>query len=100
MQANAVQEEAFGYFEKLLDQTVVPLWRDIVVEQCDTDGYVDLNGHRHTRKRGCCFGSLQACYLQVVLSVSTQDAADRHKRYVSTTIKKANNVKIVQLFSR
>ena len=75
VQANAVQEEAFDYFEKLLDQTIVPLWRDIVVEQCDTDGYVNLNGHRQTGTRGHCFGSLYACYLQVFLSVSSQDTA-------------------------
>ena len=46
VQASAVQDEAFDYFEKLLDQTLVPVWRDIVAEQCDTDGYVDLNGCR------------------------------------------------------
>ena len=100
VQSSAVQDEAFDYFEKLLDQTLVPVWRDIVVEQCDTDGYVDLNGKKQTGKRGRSFGSLQACYLQVVLSVSTQDAAERHKRYVSTTVKKADNVTIVQLFAR
>ena len=100
VQPTAVQDEAFDYFEKLLDQTLVPVWRDIVVEQCDTDGYVDLNGCRQTGKRGRTFSSLQACYLQVVLSVSTQDAAERHKRYLSTTVKKADNVTIVQLFAR
>ena len=99
-QAIAVQEEAFDYFEKLLHQNLVPVWRDIVTEQCDTDGYVDLNGCRQTGKRGRTFSSLQACYLQVVLSVSTQDAAERHKRYLSTTVKKADNVTIVQLFAR
>ena len=100
VQSTAVQDEAFDYFEKLLDQTLVPVWRDIAVEQCDTDGYVNLNGCRQTGKRGRNFGSLQACYLQVVLSVSTQDAAERHKRYLSTTVKKADNVTIVQLFAR
>ena len=51
-QAIAVQEEAFDYFEKLLHQNLVPVWRDIVTEQCDTDGYVDLNECRQTGKRG------------------------------------------------
>ena len=36
--ANTIQEEAFDYFDKLLDQSLVPIWHDIVVEQCDTDG--------------------------------------------------------------
>ena len=35
-----------------------------------------------------------------MLSVSTQDAAERHKRYIPTTVKKADNVTIVQLFAR
>ena len=52
VQATAIHEEAFHYFEKLLNQTVVPLWCDIVVEQCDTDGHVNLNGHIQTGKRG------------------------------------------------
>ena len=99
VQANNVQDEAFDYFEKFLDQTRMPVWRNIVVEQCDTDGYVDLNGHRQTRKCGSVFGSLQVCYLQVVLLVLTQDTAERHKRYISTTIKKADNVIIVQFFA-
>ena len=31
VQANAIQEEAFDYFEKLLDQTLVPVWHNIVI---------------------------------------------------------------------
>jgi hypothetical protein len=32
-QDNAIQDEAFDYFEKLLDQTLVPVWSDILAEQ-------------------------------------------------------------------
>jgi hypothetical protein len=98
-QASSVQEEAFNNFEKLLNQTVVPLWRNIVTEQYDTDGYVDFDGHKKTGKLGRVFGSLQACYLQFILSVSTQDSVERHKHCISTTIKKADIVTIVQLLS-
>ena len=55
VQASAVQYEAFDSFEKLLDQTPVPVWRNITKEQCDTDGYVDLNGCRQNGKHGGSF---------------------------------------------
>ena len=78
---------------------MVPLWRNIVTEQCDTDGYVEFDGRKKTGKLGRVFGSLQACYLQFILSVSTQDSVERHKHCISTTIKKADIVTIVQLLS-
>ena len=46
------QEEAYHLFEKLLDQLLVPKWRDIVKEQCNEGGYIDLNGRKKPTKRG------------------------------------------------
>ena len=53
-----------------------------------------------TVKRGRVFSALKACYLRVMLTVAPQDAAERHRRYISTTIKKADNVNCLQLISR
>ena len=79
----STQEEAYHLFEKLLDQSLVPKWREIVKEQCDEGGYIDLNGRKKNSKRGRNFAALNACYLQVLLQVVPQDCAERHRRYIS-----------------
>ena len=96
----SVQEEAYHLFEKLLDQSLVPKWQEIVKEQCDEGGYIDLNGRKKPTKRGRTFFALKACYLQVLLEVAPQDAAERHRRYISTTIRKNELVTCPQLISR
>ena len=96
----SVQEEAYHLFEKLLDQSLVPKWREIVKEQCDEGGYIDLNGRKKNQKRGRNFPALKACYLQVLLQVAPQDAAERHRRYISTTVRKHESVSCPQLISR
>ena len=93
------QEEAYHLFEKLLDQSLVTKWREIVKEQCDEGGYIDLNGRKKPNKCGRTFGALKACYLQVLLEVVPQDAAERHRRYISTTIRKNDLVSCPQLLS-
>ena len=96
----SVQEEAYHLFEKLLDQSLVPKWREIVKEQCDEGGYIDLNGRKKTQKRGRNFLALKACYTQVLLQVAPQDAAERHRRYISNTVRKHESVSCPQLISR
>ena len=82
------QEEAFDYFEQLLSLEHVPKWREIVKEQCDTVPYIDLKGKKQTNKaRGRVFDALEPCYIQVRLTVTVQDAAERHRRYWTTTVK-------------
>ena len=58
-----MQEEAYHHFQKLLDQSLVPKWREIVKEQCDKGEYIDLNGQNKTQKRRRNFAALKACYL-------------------------------------
>ena len=75
----------------LLQRTVrtsVPQWREIVRQQCDEVPYVDLSGRKITSKaRGQTFSALLPCYMQVMLKVTSKDAAKRHKRYWSLAIK-------------
>ena len=100
-QLKQLPEEAFDFFEKLLDQSLVPTWREIVKTECETANYVNLLGQRVTlAARGKVFAALEACYYKIVLLVATQDAAERMKRYMTTIVKKAEDVKIVELFSR
>ena len=56
-QAKQLNEEAYDFFEKLLDQSLVSEWREIVTEQCDTVDYVDLSGKQNAsgNKRGKVF---------------------------------------------
>ena len=100
-QAKQLPEEAFDFFEKLLDQSLVSEWRDIVKKECETADYVDLKGVKTSSgKRGKTFSSLLPCYYKIMLLVCTQDAAERTKRYMSTTIKLQDPVTIVQHVSR
>ena len=89
----SAQDEAFDYFEKLLDRAHVPKWREIVRQECEEVPYIDFNGKKITAKpRGKVFDALEACYLKVMLQVVPQDAAERHRRYWQTTIKKAEEI--------
>ena len=100
-QIKQVQGEAFDFFEKLLDQTLVTEWREIVKQECLTVDYIDLLGVKNTTgKRGKTFLALTPCYYKVMLLVCDQDAAERVKRYMTTNIRKADVVSIVQLCSR
>jgi hypothetical protein len=71
-----------------------------VKEQCESSDYVDLKGRKTgTSKRGKVFSALMPCYFKMTLLVATQDAAERMKRYMTTIVRKAEEVKIVQFFS-
>ena len=70
-------------------------------EQCESSDYVDLKVRKTgTSKRGKVFSALMPCYFKMTLLVATQDAAERMKRYMTTIVRKAEEVKIVQFFSR
>ena len=49
-----LQVEAFDFFEKLLDKSLIPTWRKIVAQECESDDYIDLKGQKNTSgsKRG------------------------------------------------
>ena len=89
LEASMVQtrQEAYDYFEKLIHPSLRQNWHKIVEEQCDSAEFVNLNGVKKTTKRGRTFAALPACYKQVMLWSTTADAAERHRRYLSTTIK-------------
>jgi len=100
-QQKQIQEEAFDFFEKLLDISLVLTWRDILKQECDSADYIDHLGIQITSApRGRTFEALVPCYYKMVLLVATQDAAERMKRYLQTTVKLGDTVRIVQLFSR
>ena len=101
-QMKQLNEEAFDFFEKLLDQSLVAEWREIVKLECESVDYVDLKGRKNTsgHKRGKVFAALTPCYYKVMLLVCTQDAAEKMKRYMTTTVRLADVVKIVQQVSR
>ena len=86
----SAQEDAFDFFEKLLSSENVERWRSIIKEQCKTASYIDLNGKKNTngKARGRVFAALEPCYIAVMLVVTTQDTAERHKQYWTTTVKK------------
>ena len=101
-QLKEVQVEAFDYFEKLLDKSLAETWRQIVVDECKMADFNNLKGVKNAsgNARGKNFGSLLSCYFRVMLWVCTQDATKRLKRYMLTTVRLAEDVDIVQLFSR
>ena len=77
------------------------MWRKIVLQECESADYVDLKGRKNAsgNVRGKVFASLTSCYLKVMLLVCTQDAAEKIKRYMTTTVRLADGVSIVQQFS-
>ena len=95
------QQEAFDYFEQLLSREHVPKWHEIVKEQCDTVPYVDLYGKRQdTVPQGRVFDALESCYIQVMLTIAPQDAAERHRRYWKMTIQMCEDFNNVILIDR
>lgn len=101
-QMKQLNNEAFDFFEKLLHHNLVSEWREIVKTECESADYVDLKGRKNTsgKKRGKVFASLPPCYYKVMLLVCTQDAAEKMKRYMTTTVRLADVVNIVQQVSR
>ena len=97
-----VQQVAFDLFEKLLDPVNIPNWRKIVANCCDDKNYVDLNGKRNTSgmPRGRVFDALKPCYFAAMLPVSSQDAAERHKRYWGYTVKMADSITVEEFIDR
>ena len=85
-QIKMVQEEAYDFFEKLLDQKLVAEWREIVKQECQTVEYIDLLGVKNTSgKRGKTFDALTPCYYKMMLLVCKQDATECVKRYMTTS---------------
>ncbi len=65
------QQEAFDYFEEFKH---MPKWRKIVKKQYDTVLYINLKGKKQTNKAcGHIFDTLEPCYIQVMLSLTTQN---------------------------
>ena len=103
-EAQSYQNAAFGYFEKLLDDSLHTRWWDIVKEQCNDPGYILLKGRKVNVARGRTLGVLEACYFQVTRLVCPKDAAKRHMRYLETmvcyTAHKQAEIKVVAWSSR
>ena len=59
-----LNQEALNFFEKLLDQSLVSEWRDIVKQECESADYIDLKGRKNLSgsKRGKVFAALTPYY--------------------------------------
>ena len=86
-----INVEAFDFFKKLLANDHIPKWHEICANVCDEHTHVDLEGVRCDERLGRNFASLKHCYLQVLLTVTKQDAAERMRRYISMTVKMADS---------
>ena len=95
-------EEVFNYFEQLLAESLTPQLVDIVQDECYSEGYIKLNGKKNTsgKKRGLCWSSLTACKRRFLLTVVAEDAAESHRRYMSTLLRKAKAVTCKQFIMR
>ena len=93
---------ALDLFEKLLDTSNVSQWQSIVTNQCETIDYIALDGVRNTSgvARGRVFTSLEACYFAAILPVSSQDAAERLRRYLTTTVKMPDCITVEEFIIR
>jgi hypothetical protein len=62
--------------------------------------HVDLEGVHCNEKLRHNFASPKHCYLQVLITVTKQDAVERMHRYISTTTNMGDEIKEVQLINR
>ena len=53
------------------------IWNKVVVAQCDTAPYFDLNGRQQQSRRGRTFDALQACYKHFLARFMPLDSAER-----------------------
>lgn len=81
------RDDFWQLFERMLHAPLVPKWQEIVVTETDTDGYVARGGTRQTGKRGKTMTAMGACIRTWLLEVCKFDAAERHRRYLSTQVK-------------
>ena len=70
-------EEVFGYYERLLDESLSAQWQDIVREETDTKNFHLLDGttNKTGKPSGLSWGSLRRCKRRFLLTVMTVDAA-------------------------
>ena len=84
-----LKRQAYHYMEKLLDEEYCAVWNEVVITQCDTAPYYDLNGRQQNHRHGGTFDALQACYKHFLACFMPLDSAERQTRYSDIVIKKA-----------
>ena len=62
----SIQAKPFGHFKKLLCPTLQLQWKDIVVEKCDGDTYVNFKGVVPGVICGHNLATVKACYMRFV----------------------------------
>ena len=95
-------EEVFGYYERLLDESLSAQWQDIVREETDTKNFHLLDGTTNStgKPSGLSWGSLRRCKRRFLLTVVTVDAAECLRRYMMNGLRKALKVTCKQFIVR
>ena len=89
-------DNAFKYFQYLLDESLVQEWNKVVQETCHTKGYVGRGGIRiPDKKRGFCFKSLEACMRAWLLKLKVpKDAAEQIQWYLRSQVRQPERVSV------
>ena len=84
----------FALYENLLGETALLKWNKIVASQIGTHPWTDLKGESHDTIRMKTVKSFKDCVKFHLLTVFSQDAAERQKYYINVHLRKPAQVTI------
>ena len=84
--------EYYQLWENLLATNLLPTWKAIVKQQCQTAPHIDKNGIRKEGKRGYSIPAHWFCRRAWMLKLCTPQCAEKHTHYVRTQIIKNPNI--------
>jgi hypothetical protein len=93
---NAAASEIFSFYANLLLPESKYLWNKIVMEQTESDPYVDLQVVSLEGPRGTSCKSFNNCVVFHLLTVFPNNAAEQEKYYITNLIKKPQRVNVHQ----
>ncbi len=86
----------FAFYSNLLSPESKYLWNKIVVEQTESDLFVNLQGVTHEGPRGISCKSFNDCMMFHLLTVFPINVADQEKHYIINVLKKPQHIKVHQ----
>jgi hypothetical protein len=92
----AAASEMFAFYSNLLSVKSKYAWNKIVVEQTESDPYVNLHGVSLESPRGMSCKSFDDCMVFHLLTVFPINAAEQEKYYITNVLKKPQRVTVRQ----
>ncbi len=88
--------QMFAFYANLLSVKAKYAWNKIIVEQTESNPYVDLQGVSQTGLRGMSRKSFDDCMLFHLLTMFPINAAEQENYYITNVTKKPQHVNLHQ----